>query len=819
MFKIQKRFASFLIFFQLIFGFFAEAKCFELLTLSEVKNEIMKTATKYNAFTSEDSLMADCPNEVSNEPYVKKITALVMLFNAFSNIPKESAYDKTIGNFDKTYSDVPNWAKDKITQLAKRGVIVGKNKHELGSQEYITRIELNRLLQRIWRVYASRPEDDFYHYINKKQLQQMSENFDGKHHSSFESARQLNAEKYRELLIDILTRGYKKNEKLGKMANYYRSYCDVRTRNLQKAAPVKKFLKAIDESRNLNELIEAENYIREETGTQYLFKFSSCSNILGSSTERVLSFESIVPNMYKEFFDLNTALPSSLARFSKKFIKNKTYFNVQVGYKNKEKQTAYKSFIIKLLKLSGEPYNEAKESVEEIFKMESELSKSMTNSSNDDIFSSVKELTINDLNKIYTNIDIQKIANLAGFVVDNSQKVIIEDEELIKKTSEYINADHLHLLKEYTKTNFLMNFGFTLSSDFIEANNEFYRSIYGKNLEHSTIEEILFPILAFMPTYMNEYYVENNRQELESIKSEIETMTKDIIDIYEKRINQKSWLSVQTKKNAIKKLRNIKINVCYPNVWADPLVNCDILPNQEINFFTHTANILKTYYKNMLSKGFSPIDIEKESSEFFGNFCNQVNAAYSLTSNEVFLPFGILQLPTYSKNFTKEQNLGGIGAIIGHEIAHSFDCAGSQFDETGSKNSWWTASDYDNFKREYKKVMHYFDNLEIIPGVLNNASLTVNENIADLAGLGSSIELAKKIPNANLCGLFENFAKIWASIGPREMYEYYSICDPHSSDIIRTNRTISAIDEFYDIYNVKENDGMYTHPLARCQIW
>ena len=48
---------------------------------------------------------------------------------------------------------------------------------------------------------------------------------------------------------------------------------------------------------------------------------------------------------------------------------------------------------------------------------------------------------------------------------------------------------------------------------------------------------------------------------------------------------------------------------------------------------------------------------------------------------------------------------------------------------------------------------------------------------------------------------------------------YLSNVDVHSYDKVRVNRTLSAMDSFYETFGVEEGDGMYAHPEDRPKVW
>ena len=64
--------------------------------------------------------------------------------------------------------------------------------------------------------------------------------------------------------------------------------------------------------------------------------------------------------------------------------------------------------------------------------------------------------------------------------------------------------------------------------------------------------------------------------------------------------------------------------------------------------------------------------------------------AQSAAAERAEFPGGVLQPPFFDPAATAATNYGAIGAVIGHEITHSFDDIGRQFDAAGRLANWWT---------------------------------------------------------------------------------------------------------------------------------
>ena len=301
----------------------------------------------------------------------------------------------------------------------------------------------------------------------------------------------------------------------------------------------------------------------------------------------------------------------------------------------------------------------------------------------------------------------------------------------------------------------------------------------------------------------------------EEIKTNIRNMITEIQNIYRQRLNNLSWMSAETKEAALNKLEKMKVIVGYDEtgVWPQNLYEFYYTPKNEGGIFIN--NILSAKKANM-DYSFKSKN-EPVRNDILVEGPQTVNAFYSPTNNSIMILAGILQSPIYSIDASPEENAGGIGTIIAHEITHAFDNNGAKYDADGNFANWWQESDFQKFNELTEKVINYYNTYEI-KGYPINGTLTLSENIADLGAVSCITEYALK-KGYDLSKVYTAYGKIWATKKTDASEISAILNDTHSPAKIRVNAVLSAMDKFYEVFDIQIGNGMYKAPEERPSIW
>lgn len=236
-------------------------------------------------------------------------------------------------------------------------------------------------------------------------------------------------------------------------------------------------------------------------------------------------------------------------------------------------------------------------------------------------------------------------------------------------------------------------------------------------------------------------------------------------------------------------------------------------PESGGNFIDNAVAIHRLMAQSERDKDFHPVD-----RNVWEISPTTINAYYDPAANEIVFPAAMLQAPFYDEKASYAKNLGGIGAVIGHEITHTFDDMGSQYDEKGNLRGWWTGEDKLVFSKRAKTFVEYFEQYEGVPGFKVDGKLTLGENIADLGGISAIASILGDDRQA-LREMFESYAISWGGKYSDEDIKEQLKNDEHSPNKVRVNAVLSSTEAFYSAFDVKPGDGMYVVPENRVHMY
>ena len=398
------------------------------------------------------------------------------------------------------------------------------------------------------------------------------------------------------------------------------------------------------------------------------------------------------------------------------------------------------------------------------------------------------------------------LADLFGFV---PEEIIVAEPRFFKNFKEVFNPDTFEMYKNWAYVVTLMGSCSLLTEELRDLGGGFRRALSGIAAVSSP-EKFAYQLSSGMYSEpVGLYYGEKYFGE--EAKKDITDIVKQIVATYQKRIAENDILEQATKDKAIVKLNRMGLKLAYPD-RVEELYSKLVFDESKSVF-----DIVTSLEKIRMEENFAKINKEVDRTHW-AMPGHMVNACYAPFVNDITFPAAILQAPFYSNHQTRSETLGGIGAVIGHEISHAFDSNGAKCDELGNLNNWWTKADERKFNQKVKAMIKQFDGIELPWGTVNG-KFTVSENIADNGGMAVTLDIMSQTEGVSFEEYFTNWARVWCQKAKPEYQALLLQVDVHGPCCLRANMPPRNFPEWYAAFNVKKTDGMYIAPSKRVVIW
>jgi putative endopeptidase len=402
-----------------------------------------------------------------------------------------------------------------------------------------------------------------------------------------------------------------------------------------------------------------------------------------------------------------------------------------------------------------------------------------------------------------------KAAGLGG-----QGKFIVWHPSAMTGVAQLIGTTDLATWKDFLAFHQINHFAPTLPKAFADARFDFYgKAMTGTPQQSLRWKRALAATNAALEEPVGHMYV--SRYFPAEDKARIQAMVTNIVAAFSQRIDKLDWMAPATRAEAQRKLKTLYVGIGYPDRWAS-YAGLKVSPTDA---FGNAMRAEQFHTTQQLAKLGQKVDRTEWAMP-----PQLVNAVNLPMQNAINFPAAILQPPFFDPKASDALNYGSIGATIGHEISHSFDDQGAQFDADGLLRDWWTKEDLAHFQAASSKLAAQYSAYKPFPDLAINGTLTLSENLADLAGLGAAYDAYK----SSLAGkpavadadqqFFMGYAQSWRTKMREAAARQRVLTDGHAPAEYRT-ATVRNLDVWYKAFNVQPGQKLYLAPEQRVRVW
>ncbi len=456
--------------------------------------------------------------------------------------------------------------------------------------------------------------------------------------------------------------------------------------------------------------------------------------------------------------------------------------------------------------------------VDAVYELEKKLAgKQMKKEETRDIIKLYNPHTRSELNQLAPGFDWD--AYLAASDLGDISGLIIAMKDYTRDFNDIFTSTDVDTWKNYLTWSALRKNSRRLTQAIDDESFDFYRrTLTGAQEQIAMWRRGVNVVNAALGEVVGKVYVK--RHFPPEAKEGMQELVANLITAYGESIENLDWMGEATRAEALDKLSKFTPKIGYPDIWKD----YSALTIDAKDLYGNLERSAIVEYTRAVDKLNGPV----QKHEW--NMTPQtVNAYYSPAQNEIVFPAAILQPPYFDLTADDAVNYGAIGAVIGHEIGHGFDDAGSTFDGDGVLRDWWTENDKAEFKQRTAKLIEQYDSFKVFDDLNVNGEFTLGENIGDLGGLSIALKAYKMSLNGKPAPVLDGFtgeqrvfigyAQSWLSKSREEAMRQRVATDPHSPRKFRVNGVVRNVPEFYEAFDVKPGDALYLPPEERVKIW
>jgi len=584
-----------------------------------------------------------------------------------------------------------------------------------------------------------------------------------------------------------------------KIADYYAAYMDTAAIDKAGLTPIKPELDAIDAIKTREDLArvlgsrlraDVDPINATDFHTEHLFGLFVTKGLEEASTQ--------IPYL----------LQGGLAMPSRDYYLSKDAHMAEARDK-------YKTYVAALLKQAG--IADPDKNADAVFALETKIAEAQESLvDSEDIHKANNVWNAAEFSKKAPGLDWNAYFKAAG--LDKAKQIDVWQPSAIRGESKLVGSQSIDAWKALLTFHTLNAAAPLLPKPYDELSFDFFgKTLQGTPAQRERWKRAVSATSAALGDAVGELYV--RKYFPAASKAAAEAMVKNLITAFRTGIKDLAWMSPETKQKAEAKLDTLKVGVGYPDHWRD-YSSLDIKPDDALGNYMRTVKFEYELAKAKIGKAI-------DDNEWWMT-PQTVNAVNLPLQNALNFPAAILQPPFFNPRADPAANYGAIGAVIGHEISHSFDNTGADFDAQGRLKNWWTPADLKHFRTATDALAAQYSSYEALPGLHVNGKQTLGEDIADVSGLTAAyrayhLSLDEK-PAPEIDGLsgdqrfFIAFGQAWRSKTRDAALRQLITTNVHAPGPFRAE-TVRNLDPWYQSFDVQPDAKLYLKPDQRVKIW